>query len=168
MATDVSPAMQALYEGDRARAEAALPPDDELDVFHAAAFARTERMRQILAGDPAASGAWSPDGFTALHLAAFSDADEAARLLVEAGADLEARSRHETIIGVRPLNTCAFAHAQGVARVLLEAGADPNGEGEQGFTPLMAARAQGDEELASLLLEHGAEEGPPPSSDTET
>jgi uncharacterized protein len=165
---EVSAPMQALYEGDRARAEGALPPDDELDVFHAAAFARTARVREILASDQAAAQAWSPDGFTALHLAAFSDAEEAARLLVAAGADLEARSRHETIIGVRPLNTCAFARAKGVARVLLEAGADPNGEGEQGFTPLMAARAQGDEELASLLLEHGAEEGPPPSPATET
>jgi uncharacterized protein len=165
---EVSAAMQALYEGDRERAEGVLPPDDELDVFHAAAFARTARIREILATDQAAAHAWSPDGFTALHLAAFSDADEAARLLVEAGADLEARSRHETIIGVRPLNTCAFARAQRVARVLLEAGADPNGEGEQGVTPLMAARAQEDEELARLLIEHGAEEGLKPSSATDS
>jgi ankyrin repeat protein len=77
-------------------------------------------------------------------------------MLVEAGADLEARSRHETITGVRPLNTAAFARAHAVARVLLEAGADPNGEGEPGATPLMAAEANGDEELKRLLVEHGA------------
>jgi uncharacterized protein len=154
--TNVSPAMQALYEGDRGRAEAALPPDEELDVFHAAAFARNQRLRELLAADPGAARAWSPDGFTALHLAAFTDSEEAARLLVEAGADLEARSRHETITGVRPLNTCAFARAHRVARVLLEAGADPNGEGEEGFTPLMAAREHGDEAMAQLLLGHGA------------
>jgi ankyrin repeat protein len=154
--TAVSTAMQALYDGDRARAERLLPGDEKLDVFHAAAFARTERLRQILAEDPEATRAWSPDGFTALHLAAFSDAEDAARLLVGAGADLEARSRHETITGVRPLNTCAFARAHRVARVLLEAGADPNGEGERGITPVMAAHAQGDDELARLLVEHGA------------
>jgi ankyrin repeat protein len=157
--TDVSPAMQALYEGDRARAEAALPPDEELDVFHAAAFARNERLRELLASDPRAARAWSPDGFTALHLAAFSDAEDAARLLVDAGADVEARSLHETIAGVRPLNTCAFASAHAVARVLLEAGADPDGEGEQGFTPLMAARGQGDAEMERLLMKHGARAG---------
>jgi uncharacterized protein len=153
---DVSPAMQALYEGDRERAEGLLPPDDELDVFHAAAFARTERVREILETNFGAAQAWSPDGFTALHLAAFSDAEEAARLLVAAGADLEARSRHETITGVRPLNTCAFARAHAVARVLLEAGADPDGEGEPGATPMMAARAYEDAEMERLLLEHGA------------
>lgn len=153
---DVSAAMQALYEGDRKRAEEVLPPDDELDVFHAAAFGRSDRLREILDEEPGAARAWSPDGFTALHLAAFTDAEEAARLLVEAGADLAARSRHETITGVRPLNTAAFARAHAVARVLLEAGADPDAEGEPGATAMMAARAQGDEEMERLLLGHGA------------
>lgn len=148
--------MQALYDGDRARAEGLLPSDDELDVFHAAAFVRTERMREILEQDPGAARAWSSDGFTALHLAAFSDAGEAAKLLVEAGADVEARSHHETISGLRPLNTAAFARAHGVARVLLEAGADPDGEGEPGATPMLSARAQDDEEMERLLIEHGA------------
>ena len=154
--TQVSEAMQALYNGDADGARAALLPEPELDVFHAAAFDRVERLREILAADPDAARSWSPDGFTALHLAAFTDAEETARVLVEAGADLEARSRHETITGVRPLNTCAFARAHAVARVLLEAGADPDGEGEQGATPMMAARAQNDEAMERLLLEHGA------------
>src|SRR5687767_14977465 len=136
--------MQALYDGDAESARAALPPDSEVDVFHAAAFDRIDRLREILAAEPEAARAWSPDGFTALHLAAFTDSEEPARLLVKAGADLEARSRHETITGVRPLNTCAFARAHAVARVLLEAGADPNGEGEPGATPMLAARAQKD------------------------
>jgi ankyrin repeat protein len=154
--TDVSPAMQALYAGDADAARSALPSDEDLDVFHAAAFGHLERLREVLAADPGAARAWSPDGFTALHLAAFTDSEQAARLLVDAGADLEARARHETITGVRPLNTCAFARAHAVARVLLEAGADPNGEGEAGFTPLMAARANDDAEMERLLVEHGA------------
>jgi uncharacterized protein len=148
--------MKALYDLDRKRAVELLPADEELDIFHAAAFGRNDRLREILSTDSEAARAWSPDGFTALHLAAFTDSEEAARMLVEAGADLEARSRHETITGVRPLNTCAFARAHSVARVLLEAGADPDGEGEPGATPMMAARAYDDEEMEQLLLEHGA------------
>ena len=153
---DISEAMQALYDRDAERAARLLPADAELDVFHAAAFARNDRLREILAADPEAARAWSPDGFTALHLAAFTDSDGAAQMLVEAGADLEARSRHERITGVRPLNTAAFARAHAVARILLEAGADPDGEGEPGATPMLAARAQNDEELERLLLEHGS------------
>jgi ankyrin repeat protein len=156
--TNVSKAMQALYDLDFERARAALPADEELDVFHAAAFGRNDRLREILREDPEAARAWSPDGFTALHLAAFTDSEDAARILVEAGADVEARSRHETITGVRPLNTAAFARANAVARVLLDAGADPDGEGEPGATPMLAARAQKDEELERLLLEHGSRE----------
>jgi hypothetical protein len=77
--------MQALYDFDRARAEALLPGDSDLDVFHATAFGRTERVRAILEADRGAALAWSPGGFTALHLAAFSDEEESARLLVDAG-----------------------------------------------------------------------------------
>jgi ankyrin repeat protein len=153
---ELSASMQALYAGDVERAQQALPSDEEVDVFHAAAFGRVDRLREILAENPDAARAWSPDGFTALHLAAFTDSEDAARILVEVGADLEAPSRHETITGVRPLNTCAFAQAHAVASVLLEAGADPNGEGEQGFTPLQAAAEHDDSKLVELLLEHGA------------
>jgi ankyrin repeat protein len=43
-------------------------------------------------------------------------------------------------------------------RLLLEAGADPNVEQQGGFTPLYGARHQGDEEMAQMLLDHGAQD----------
>ena len=152
----VTDAMQALYEGDRARAEGLLPVDIELDAFHAAAFGRIARLRELLDADPGLARAWSRDGFTALHLAAFTDEADAARLLIERGADVEAVSRH-AFIRARPLNTAAFARAHAVARVLLESGADPNGTGEAGYTALHAAAQNDDAELARLLLDHGAD-----------
>jgi hypothetical protein len=86
----VSEALQALYEGDRERADELRAPDDELPAYEAAAFGRIERLQQLLDEDPANANAWSPDGFTALHLAIFGGSDEAVRLLVERGADVDA------------------------------------------------------------------------------
>ena len=152
----MSEAMQALYAGDQERARELLGPDPELSVFEAAAFGRVERLGQILRDDPAQAGAFSDDGFTALHLALFGGQEEAARLLLERGADPNALSTSE-IAKVPPLGTAAFVRSVPLARLLLDSGADPNGRGEGGFTALHAAAQNGDEELARLLLECGAD-----------
>jgi ankyrin repeat protein len=151
----ISEAMKVLYEGDIRRAERLLPPDDELSVFDAAAFGRVERLRAILAGDPSEVTAFSDDGFTALHLAIFGRQEEAARALIEHGADVNARSTGG-IARVPPLGTAAFVRSVPLARLLLDSGADVNGQGEGGFTALDAAVANGDEELERLLRERGA------------
>jgi ankyrin repeat protein len=150
-----SDALRALYEGDVERGQRLLGPDDELSVFDAAAFGRLERLREILAADPSQAAAFSDDGFTALHLAIFGRQEEAARILIERGADLDVRSTGE-IARVPPLGTAAFVRSVPLARLLLDAGADVNGRGEGGFTALDAATANGDEDLARLLRERGA------------
>jgi ankyrin repeat protein len=121
----VSEALQALYEGDRERADRLSAPDDELPVYEAAAFGRIERLRQLLDEDPANANAWSPDGFTALHLAIFGGNEEAVRLLVERGADVDALATAE-IARVRPLGTAAFVGRPDLEQILLDAGADPD------------------------------------------
>jgi ankyrin repeat protein len=97
--------------------------------------------------------AWTPDGFTPLHIAAFANNAEAARALLDAGADPNVVSR-ASFARVTPLGTCAFAGAIDVARVLLERGADPTISEDGRFTPLDAALENGNEELAALLREH--------------
>ena len=121
----VSEALQALYEGDPGRAARLRAPDDELPAYEAAAFGRIERLRQLLDEDPANANAWSPDGFTALHLAIFGGSEEAVRLLVERGADVDALATAE-IARVRPLGTAAFVGRPDLTQILLDAGADPN------------------------------------------
>jgi ankyrin repeat protein len=158
MAADLSPAMRALYEGDRERAEQLLPPDDELIVFEAAAFGRLEALRAILDADPAQANAMAPDGFTPLHLACFAGGPAATQLLVERGADLE-RISEANIAQVRPLGTAVFSGDRASAKILLEAGADPNGQGGGGSTPLQAAEANGDEEMIRLLKSYAADGG---------
>jgi ankyrin repeat protein len=120
----ISPALQALYEGDRGRADTLVAPDDELPAYEAAAFGRIERLRRLLDDDPAAAGSWSPDGFTPLHLAIFGGSEEAVRLLLERGADPNALATSD-IAHVRPLGTAAFVGRPDLEKILLEAGADP-------------------------------------------
>lgn len=157
-------AMQALYEGDAARAGDLLGPDEELTTPEAAAFGRLGRLQELLERNPAEANAWSDDGFSALALAIFGEQEATARLLIEHGADLEAPSRHETIRGVRPLHTAAFVGSAQLVQVLLEAGADVNGRDEQGSTALHTAAENGDVELARALLANGAD----PSLSNET
>ena len=119
----ISPALQALYEGDHDRAKTLLAGDAELPFYEAAAFGRIERLRRLLDDDPAAANAWSPDGFTALHLAIFGGSEEAVRLLLERGADPNTLATSD-IARVRPLGTAAFVGRPDLEKILLEAGAD--------------------------------------------
>jgi uncharacterized protein len=152
---DVSEPMQALYEGDRERAEQLLAGRDEIDVFEAAAFGRLERLRELLEADPHRAAEFSPDGFTALHFAAFFSHPDAAALLLEHGADSRARARNP--MEVEPLHSAAAADQTEIARMLLDAGADPNAKQEGGFAALHAAAHSGNSELAELLIQRGAE-----------
>ena len=112
-----------------------------------------EPFDRIVVGDSEglpAPGAWTPDGFTPLHIAAFAHNAAAARKLLEAGADPDVVSR-ASFAQVTPLGTCAFAGANDVARVLLEFGADPALATEERSRPAEVARMNGNEELAELL-----------------
>jgi hypothetical protein len=150
------PAMRALYTHGRALADAIAPPDPALDAFLAAALGRTERLRELLEAEPSLVDAYSPDGFTPLHLACFSGGAEATRLLVGRGAPLEALARNEHV-RVRPLGTAAFSGDRESARLLVEAGADAAAAVEGGFTPLHTAAQNGDSEFVELVLRHGAD-----------
>lgn len=154
----MSELLQAIYTGDQARADELLAEDPELDVFEAAAVGRTERLRELLDQDASLANAWAEDGFQPLGLASFFGHVEAARLLVERGAEVNSASRNE--MKVMPLHSAAAtADAEtryDLAKLLLENGADPNAVQQDEYTPLMAADQHGDQRLRDLLVEHGA------------
>jgi len=82
----VSALMLSRYRFDRATTDALLALDPDLDVFEATALGYLDRLRERLEEDPSRATAFSPDGFTALHLAAFFGKAEVARALLEVGA----------------------------------------------------------------------------------
>jgi ankyrin repeat protein len=150
--------MQALYAGQTDEALAIAESRSDLDVFEAAAIGDVERLRQRLADNPSLATAWSEDGFTALHFAAFFGHPEAAKLLVERGADLEARSTNtEFALDASPLHSASAAGQLEVCEVLLDAGADVNAVQHGGYTALLDAAANQNEQLVELLLERGAD-----------
>jgi uncharacterized protein len=151
----LSLAMHALYRGETAEAERLLP--DEPNAFEATAFGRVERLRELLDGDAELARAFSGDGFTALHLAAFFGQPEAVRLLLERGADVNAVATSEQIGPVQPLHSAAATRRLACARVLVERGADVNARQAGGYTPLHEAAGNGDVDLARLLLDAGAD-----------
>ena len=157
---ELSPILKALYGGDRDEAERLREEADELDVFEAAALGDLDRLRALLEEDGDAARAWSADGFTALHYAAYFDGPEAARALIDRGADVEAVSTNQEFAPqARPLHSAVAAGRGDVVEVLLHAGADPNARQHGGFTPLMAAERTGNLELAEVLIRHGAVAG---------
>jgi ankyrin repeat protein len=139
----LSPFMRASYRGN----------SDAVSLLHP-----VDAWDRILAGASdglPAPDAWSPDGFTPLHLAVFARNAAAAHALLDAGADVNAIAT-ASFARVTPLGTAAAFGVNDIAQLLLEAGADVDATADHGFTPLHAAASNGNGELVELLLAHGA------------
>ena len=152
----ISALRRALYAGQDEIAKLLLDANPALDVVDAAAAGKTRGLEELLEGEPALAHAWSSDGFTALHLAAFFGHDEAVERLLGAGADVNAVARNAEL-QVAPLHSAAAGAHSSIVATLLEHGADPNARQGGGFTPLHAAAQNDDRESLEALLESGAD-----------
>ncbi len=121
--------------------------------------ARSESWTQVMAvpphSNPANQKAVPHGGNTALLFAARVGDLASARILVEAGADLDAADAW----GVTPTVLAAHSGFHELVEYLLEEGADPSLDGA-GFSALHLAVMRRDTELARTLLEHGADPNP--------
>lgn len=154
-ANGVSAVMHAFYYRRPEIADLLLAVRSDLDIFEATAAGKTDKVSEILQREPQIAKSWSPDGFTALHFAAFFNRPEIAGVLIRHGADVSAASHNA--MKVTPLHSAAAAHSGTVVRILIENGAPANGRQEGGWTPLHEAAQIGDIDMVKALLEYGAD-----------
>lgn len=152
----LSPVRAAYYAQRPDVAEVLLEAGPELDIFDATTVGDVDRVAELLDGDPNLVGAWSEDGYTPLHFAAFFKQGKVLRELLDRGADVGAVARND--MKVQPLHSAVAARSTEAVAALLVAGANPNARQEGGFTPLMGAEQHDDTDMVRLLLDHGAEE----------
>jgi ankyrin repeat protein len=98
----------------------------------------------------------APGGMTALSFAAREGRLEAARLLIDAGADVNAPEAN----GIGPLLMAISNRHTPVASLLLARGANPNAADWWGRTPLWSAVDMRNLDLDSRTLENGVERAP--------
>lgn len=151
----VSALLQARYGGRFAAVEALLEVRGPvLDVYECAALDKAALLEARLAAQPALVRALSPDGFSALHLAAFFASSACVRALLARGAGVEVEAQNP--MRVRPIHSAVAGGDEECVRLLLSAGAQVDSRQNGGFTALMGAASSGRADIVRLLLRHGA------------
>lgn len=158
-AEGLSPLIVAAYWGQTDILGFLRQQTGELNFWEAVVLGDQARVQAFIDQDPELVSAYSPDGFTALHLAVFFGQPETARLLLQAGANVLARTTNA--LDNHPLHAAvAGSNVEtrlASAELLLNAGAAVNERQSGGFTALMAAAQNADTDLLRLLLAHGAD-----------
>jgi uncharacterized protein len=130
-----SPLMAALYRGHHDIVDAVIDAGAEIDVFAAAATGRMEDLRRRLSD--ATVNSYAYDGWTPLHLAAFFGHLDAARLLLDSGADVNSVSQNS--LTNTPLHAATAGRHSDLALLLLSSGAVIDVVDAGGYTPLQIA-----------------------------
>jgi ankyrin repeat protein len=138
-----------------------------LDVWLAAELGMAEALAARLDRDPGLANAWSASGMTALGCACYWGQIEAARLLLDRGADPDLASR-DGFLDIRPLGSAVATpdipnpsddedQVVSLAGLLLDRGADVNGRRKDGMIALHTAAWRGHLKVIDLLLRRGAD-----------
>ena len=152
---NITPILLAIYHGKADIARLLVDRGAPVSFAEAVALGDAERVKSMLARDPALLHSRSADGFPAAGLAIFFKHPELARWLIEQGADVNAAA--ENAQRVAPVHAAAAVCDRETMRLLLERGADPNAKQQMDYTALHGAASRGDVEMARLLLAHGAD-----------
>ena len=124
-------------------------------LYHAAMFGLRDLAEHLITKHPEHVNARGGSHETPMHVAAQAGHANIISLLIDHGADMEARSG--TINGGTPLNRAAWYGRLKIGQYLLDRGADINGRDSEHHTPLIHAAIERKVEFARMLLERGAE-----------
>ena len=125
----------------------------DLSLFEACAAGEIERVERTL--DPSTINAYSADGWTPLHLAAFFGHAKITEMLLAQGADVTARSRNPN--GNTPLHAALAGNHKLVVGLLIGRGADVNAADAGGWCPLHLAAANNNLDAINALIAQGAD-----------
>ncbi len=147
-------------EGKREVARLLIEDGARYDVCSACALDDTARLKEVLAEDPGAATAAGDFGMAPLHWAARAGSMACARILLAAGAPVNALNKARR----SPLQLAAEHDRAEVIHLLAGHGADLDTQDRKGRTPLQRAAYEGKVAAAEALLEAGADPSVPNKS----
>jgi ankyrin repeat protein len=153
-AQGISPLSWAAYLGQVSILESLRAKRGTPDFFEACIVGDEAAVRAAMARKQNLD-AFAPDGFTPVALAAFFGQPGIARLLVDAGANVDLRARNGQ--GVGPIHAAMARGDLRTLELLLLKGADANARQEGGYTPLHEAASSGNLPAVAMLLMYGAD-----------
>lgn len=123
------------------------------DIYSACALNDTQRLHELIDGDPDAMNAAEDYRMTPLHWAARAGSRECVETLLERGCLVNAANKAMRT----PLQLAAEYDRADMIRLLALHGASLNAQDKKGRTPLHRATYEGKVEAAEALLEAGAD-----------
>lgn len=122
------------------------------DVYAAARTGDCARLKELIDRSPELANARDEGQDTPLHVAAMMGRMEAVLLLLERGADADARNT----LGQSPLLYAAYNGYAAIVDTLVAHGALFEYKDARGYTPIHFAARQGQEDVVALLVSKGA------------
>ncbi len=148
-----------IYRGREPAAHALVAAGHRLGLHESAALGDMTRLAAALDAAPWSVDLLSPDGWTALHLAAFFGRADMARALIARGAaaDVWSRSFERNL----PIHAAAASRSEdmSILEVLIPATADIDTIQEEGYSPLLIAASVGKRAWVERLIQAGADPG---------
>ncbi len=151
-ASGITPLQWAARNGRTDFAKLLLNKGATLDIFIAAALGDAGSVEKFLNENPVLAKSTDKDGATPLPWAVETDQPDTMKLLLAAGADVNARNHEQKT----PLLWAQEADQVDAMKLLLANKADVNAVDKEGFTALHRAVMQAHRDAVQLLLASGA------------